>query len=96
MADTINDEIYQALYPTYASDVSTMLWLWKVANNLTSWTAYADYVRTQSGVSNINDAELAFWSTYTGGSGPAVGDGLLLESGDFLLLESGDYVLLEA
>ena len=31
-----------------------------------------------------------------GGSGPAVGDGMLLENGtDFVLLETGDFLLLE-
>lgn len=29
------------------------------------------------------------------GSGPSVGDGLLLETGDFALLETGDFLLLE-
>ena len=29
------------------------------------------------------------------GAGPAVGDGLLMESGDYVLMESGDYILLE-
>ena len=37
------------------------------------------------------------WSAAGGGdSGPAVGDGILLENGtDFVLLETGDFVLLE-
>jgi hypothetical protein len=40
------------------------------------------------------------WATnggaVSGGSGPAAGDGLLLEDGtSFLLLETGDFLLLE-
>jgi len=63
-----------------------------------------------SAYTNINEAKAAYaislgfarWqdiNTFTpggGGSGPAVGDGFLLENGtDFLLLESGDFLLLE-
>lgn len=36
------------------------------------------------------------WVAPSTGSGPASGDGLLLETGtDFLLLETGDFLLLE-
>jgi hypothetical protein len=67
-------------------------------------------VQLSSAYTNINEAKRAYavsqgftrWqdiNTFTiggGGSGPAVGDGFLLEDGtSFLLLESGDFLLLE-
>lgn len=89
MADTINDEIYQALYATYGADITTMLYQWRAANSLLGWADYADYVRSQTGVSNFNDAEYAFWSNYVG-----VASFMLLEDGSFVLLESNDKIIL--
>lgn len=97
MSDTVNDYIYAALSSTYGDVVSAMVILWREDNSIATWADYVDHVRTETGISHFADAEYAFWRDYTGGgSGPALGDGYLLESGDFMLLESGDYMLLEA
>jgi len=53
-------------------------------------------ITPSSPIRSIPLAQITWSVAGGGGSGPAVGDGLLLENGtDFVLLETGDFVLLE-